>query len=349
MISRTFHAARAARPSIPLAAALAVALAAVATARPTAAQDDSTERARAAADYDSGIAAFRTGDYAAAGQLFLRANRLAPSAIALAQAVRAFHMAGSVRVAGTLALRLLAQEGLPDVLREIAESAVADARDFYVRVDVDCSAPCTVAVNGVAEEGTRFFVAANQDVLLVATFRGGATVERTVRGGAGEAQLVSFAAPEGGAPASDGPPDDGAPIDPRALEAAALEDGENPYRISRYRIFSRPRATFFAVLAPTVIGTGMVTWSGIDTRRSREDLRGLPAGPERDLAQLEHDRNVRRTKWISVEVGAFVFATVMIAAFTDWTPHGDDDGAEATSASLDVVEGGAVLSVRRDF
>ncbi|MBC7174002.1 MAG: hypothetical protein H5U40_16290 [Polyangiaceae bacterium] len=257
-------------------------------------------------------------------------------------------MARSVRVAGTLGLRLLAQEGLPDVLREIAEAAVRDAREFYVRVDVDCSAPCAVKVNDAPEEGTRFFVPAAQDVLIAATFRDGTIQEQTVRGASGEAKLVSFLAASSAGEAGSAEESVGS-LDPRDLEMAAFANGENPYRISRYRIFSRPRATFFAVLAPTVVGTGMVTWSAIDTRRSRGRLDDAAEGTVEDARnELEHERNVRRTKWIAVEVGAFVFATAMIAAFTDWTPHGDDP-SPSTQADIDVTSHGATLSVTQAF
>ena len=65
------------------------------------------------------------------------------------------------------------------------------------------------------------------------------------------------------------------------------------------------------------------------------------------VAQTEHDRDVRRTKWLAVECGAFVAATVVIAAFTDWTPHGD--GKRGASASVSVGRGGGSLELRYRF
>lgn len=331
-----------------LRAALILLVSAFGPARGASAQDESTQR-RAAEAYDQGIAAFRAGEYARAGESFVRANVLAPSPIALAQAVRAFREANQIRVAGTLALRLLAQEGLPPLLRQIAERAVADATQWYVRIDVACAVPCTVAVDGVIEESSRFFAPPDRDLRITARFRSGATMEETVRAPAGEARLVSFAALEGEGGVEPTPVN--VPLDPGAFETAALERGENPYRISRNRYFSRPRATFFAVLGPTVVGIGMVTWSGLDTRRSREALRALgPAATAEEIAraEVEHERDARRTKWLAVEEAGFLGATALIAALTDWTPYGDD-GESTTEARLSVSPSGFSASLQHEF
>ncbi len=329
--------------------ALAAALALPGAAR---AQGDGARERRAAEAYDAGIRAFEAEEYARAGEAFVTANRFAPSPIALAQAVRAYSRAREVRIAGTLGLRLLAQEGLPDVLHQIAEQAVADARAWYVRIDVACSSTCAIAVDGVIEESSRFFAAPDRDLRIVARFRNGETREEVVRARAGEARLVEFAASRA-ADEADAELDD---LDPHELEAAALEDGENPYRISRGRFFSRPRASFFAVLVPTLVGAGMLTWSAVDTRRSRGDLRDARETDDPIIitrAETEHDRNVRRTKWIAVEEATFVFAAGVIAALTDWSPHGDDRGSRTDDSRVEVdvqaSPAGVSATLRRSF
>jgi outer membrane protein assembly factor BamD (BamD/ComL family) len=63
-------------------------------------------RSAAAEAYDRGTAAYLDGSYEKAAQWFETANRLAPAAPALMQAVRAHHKAGSALKASSLALQL---------------------------------------------------------------------------------------------------------------------------------------------------------------------------------------------------------------------------------------------------
>ena len=320
-----------------------------ACANPVRAQGGSDNRQRAADAYDRGVSAYLLRDYAQAARWFDQAHRLAPSPIALGQAVRAYKLARDVRRSGSLGLRLLQQEGLTPQLAEVGRSAVADAQAEFVRVDVECTAGCSLAVDGQAQDGMHFFVPAGRDVTVTATFGPGQTQDRTVHGQAGSVVQVLFAPAEAMTPTPEADAPETPAEDPRDLEAS-LGEGENPYRISKYRFFSRPRATFFGVLAPTLISIGMVTWSGVDARHSRQDLHDAESTGDPTtiaVAQNNHDRDVRRTKWFSVQAGAFLFATALVAAFTDWTPHGDGTGR--TRAEVEVSPRGASVGLVHSF
>lgn len=313
------------------------------------AQPSPEERARAADAYDRGVSAYLGRDYAAAARWFETAHRIAPSSVALAQAVRAHRRAGDLRRAGTLALRLEEQAGLSAQIESLAEETIADARQRYARIDIACSTPCTIDVDGTAEEYTRLFVPARTEVVVTAVFPSGSRTER-VRGNPGEVSVLSFEAP--GTPsvasASETPAPSGGSSD-AALDAMSLEQGENPYRISRLRFFSRPRATFFAVLSGTVAIGGATIWSAVDQRHSEDDYQSaVDAGASSDqLASLrtEHDRDVKRTHWLTGYSVIMVAATGIIAAFTDWTPHGD----RRTEASIGASRRGASLSLTHRF
>ena len=314
------------------------------------AQGASENRMRAAEAYDRGVSAYLLHDYAQAARWFDQAHRLAPSPFALGQAVRAYKLAGDVQRSGSLGLRLLQQEGLTPQLGDVGRAAVAEAMTRYVRVDVECAVGCSLTVDGTPQDGTRFFVPAARDVTVEATFGPGRTQSRTVRADAG-ASVEGVFAPDPSAASAQTTTDatDAAP-DPRTLEAG-LPEGENPYRISRYRFMSRPRATFYSVLAPTVFSLGLVTWSAIDTHQSKSDLAAAEAGGDTATiasAQTNHDRDVRRSKWFALQSSAFLLATAFIAAFTDWTPHGDAP-SRRTHTQLEVSPRGASLGVTHSF
>ncbi|MFO0697047.1 MAG: hypothetical protein U0230_25965 [Polyangiales bacterium] len=317
------------------------------------AQPSPEDRARAADAYDRGVSAYLGRDYAAAARWFETAHRIAPSPVALAQAVRAHRRAGDLRRAGTLALRLEEQAGLSAPMESLAAETIADARQRYARIDIACATPCTLDVDGAAEEYTRLFVPARTDVVVTAVFPSGSRTER-VRGNPGEVNVLSFEAP--GAPAdasavasADAGAEPSGTSSDAALDAMSLEQRENPYRISRLRFFSRPRATFFAVLSGTVAIGGATIWSAVDQRSSEDDYQAAvdSGAPSDQIASLktEHDRDVKRTHWLTGYSVIMVAATGIIAAFTDWTPHGD----RRTEASIDASPRGASLSLTHRF
>lgn len=307
------------------------------------AQPSAEDRARAADAYDHGVAAFRAGDYVEAATLFERANSLFPSPAAVVQAIRSHRNIRNSRQAGSLALQLEGEPGLSAQANATVRQALAAARPRYARVEVLCNADCQLTVDGDEQDYPRFFIEPNVEVEIVAVFATGTRTQR-VSGRAGGSQTVNFEAPAGSA-------DVPSPATVAAAEETqdlAIEETSNPYRISRLRFLSRPRATFFVVGASALTIGGITLWSAVDSRASYDTYRqavDLGATPE-DIAvrRSQHRQDVVRTR------GYIGFSAVMlalsggVAAFTDWTPNEDD-----TRADVEILPGGAAATVTHRF
>jgi hypothetical protein len=308
------------------------------------AQATPAERAQAADAYDRGATAYRARDYAAAAQWFERANHALPSTVALVAAMRSHRSARNTQRAGTIALRLEGEPGLSGATATLVRQAIASARTRFVRIEVACSAACTLSVDGAPEEFTRFFATPNTDIAVVATFGAGDQTQH-VTGRAGSVHTLAFDAPEG--PADTVVAVEELPSEPEEL---ALDEGENPYRISRRRFLSRPRATFFMTFVAASAVGGITTWSAVDARHSGQDLADAEStlsAEEIALIRAEHSRDVRRTHGYIGFTAVMVAMTGLVAGFTDWSPHGS--AAPATEATVDVTAQGAELHILRRF
>ncbi len=309
---------------------------------PASAQPTADERARAADAYDLGVSAFRARDYATAARWFETANRLYPSSAAVVQAVRAYRNVRDVLRAGSLALRLEDEPNLSAQAAATVRQAISAARPRYLRVEVVCSAACTLLVDGAEQAFPRFFLEPTREVTVVARFAHGERSER-VSGRAGTIRTLAFDAPEG---------------PPEVVEVAsteedlAIESGENPYRISRLRFLSRPRATFFMTVTAATAVVGITTWSGVDARRSERELDdAIESGETAEriaVLRSQHRQDVRRTRGYLGFTAVMVSVTGLVAAFTDWTPHGDDDEAD-TQADVQVGADSATLTLHHRF
>lgn len=322
--------------ALPILAALLLASSAIA-------QPSADERTRAADAYDHGVAAFRAGDYVEAATLFERANRIFPSPAAVVQAIRAHRNIRNARQAGSLALQIESEPGLSAQAQSTVRQALAAARPRFARVEVVCSADCQLTVNGEEQDYPRFFIEPNVEVEIVAVFATGVRSQR-VTGRAGGAQTVTIDAPAGAA----GTPPPAAVAGAEEPPDLAIEESSNPYRISRLRFLSRPRATFFVIGASTLTIGGITLWSAVDARASYDTYRQaveLGATPEQiAVRRSQHQQDVKRTR------GYIGFSTVMVvltgavAAFTDWTPEDDD-----TQADVEVLPGGAAATITHRF
>lgn len=297
------------------------------------------DRARAADAYDRGARAFRSEDYGESARWFERANQLAPSPIALVQAVRAYLRAHDFLRAGTLALALEGDPGLSPRVQDTVREAITGASSRYVRVEVSCTATCTLAVDGEAQPSMRFYLEPDHESTIAATFSNGSRSD-VVNSAAGTSRTIAFEAPEGA-------------ISTEAVaEAAEYDDLEsviNPYTISKVAFMSRPRATAFTAMAATVVVGGITTWSALDARNSRQDRdAAVNDGTDAErIAELtwEHRRDVRRTRGYLGFTGMMVALTGMVAGFTDWTP----ERQPATTASVAGSRDGGMVTVHHRF
>ncbi|MCB9598303.1 MAG: hypothetical protein H6719_36655 [Sandaracinaceae bacterium] len=289
------------------------------------------DRQSAAEAYDRGTAAYLADDFAEAARWFETADRLAPAAAALVQAVRAHQRAGNAQRAATLALRLQALYPDDRTARTTAQRALADARQF-LRVDVTCDQDCTVVVAGAIMGHTSFFLDAGDDHDVTAEFETG-PVTQTATGGAGETVALSFEAPPAPPPVVEPDP---VPVEPDPIVEAPAEGGGGV-----------PLAVSITALVITAGLGGVLIWSGVDT------LDGVPAYEANPTAEGLADGRSReeRTNWLIAGTAVAGAATAILLIFTDWG-GGDGDGNEADTqveASLDLGADHAILGARGRF
>lgn len=293
---------------------------------------DAQQRQGAADAYDRGSAAFLAEDFAAAGRWFETANRLAPAAPALLQAIRAHRRAGDDVRAGTLSLRLMdTYEG--DAAAE-AQEVIRELSPSLVRVDIVCS-ECAVQVDGSLALHDSFFVTPSEEHNVVLGFSTG-DVERAVSGEAGERLPVTASAPIA--------------VPNQRIEGGGSTNGNGNSIQGTSGPTARPEesgglspALFITSLVLTVGAGATLAWSGIDTQNDAEVYERV-AQQDRDLVRAREllaagqKEELRTNVLIGVTSGLAVL-TVVFAVLTDWS--GDDEDERASISLRPTLSGGA--------
>lgn len=303
--------------------------------------EPSAEDRRAAGEaYDRGTAAYLAHDYARAAPLFETAYRLAPSAPALIQAIRAHEHADQNLRAASLALRLQALYGSDRQAARQAQTTLQAASGHYLRVDVTCDASCTVELDGAIEDYTSFFVDPGSAHTIRASFDTGAAPSQTTSGAAGETQALSFARPA--------PP-------PTPPEEVAVADAQHDDDASGHDAPPPPPppsgggvhpAAFITLAVLTAGSIGVLAWSAVDM------YDGVPAYQMNPTEAALQDGQARelRTDVMWGVTGALAATTVVLAIVTDWGGSGTPSAeSETPTVSLMGVPGGAGLRVDGSF
>lgn len=264
----------------------------------------SKDREAAAEAYDRGTDAYLEGNFAAAAHWFERAYRLAPSSVALIQAIRALQKSnGSKMRIANLALRL--RDHFPDdrQAQKFAVPLVRDSQGEYMRVQVKCDLPCDVEVDGGLVGHDTFFAEPGKTHSVVADFKNGRK-SGDVSGKAGMLRTMSFESP---------------PPPPKQLAEGARK---------------RPvhRAIFYSMLGATVgMGAGTLV-SGLNTNKgvdayeaAAQDAQSPNLGGQgaanMEAAQAlldEGKKEQRRTNILLGITAGMAAATVVLAPFTDF-------------------------------
>jgi hypothetical protein len=326
------------RLTIPLLLSLAVCSL---TAPTPAAAQDARKRQAAAEAYDRGTAAYLDGDYAEAAQWFETANRLAPAAPALMQAVRANQRAERFARAATLALRLKQDYADVPQASDYADGVLNDLSAQFVRVDVTCDVDCKLDLDGKLQEFRSFFLEPGSKHTVVATFETGSRTEE-VSGEAGSTQSVNFVAP---------PPPPNQPDKPEVDRDPG--DGTEPMKDEDER---KPLAPLYTYIGAGVTGALLIGTivSGVSASAGVSDYEAaakkatacVPADSAKckplydDAKKLLSDGESKETLTnILIAATAVVgVGTGVIALFlTDWSGEPDDGAATEGDASLRVV------------
>jgi hypothetical protein len=113
------------------------------------AQASETSRA-AAAQFDTGVQAYKQADYVRAAEAFLAADTALPSVNALSNALAAARRTGLSLLMARAAERSLARPGVSDADRKSAESILREVSAQLARLEIRCEAgPCVIEIDGV--------------------------------------------------------------------------------------------------------------------------------------------------------------------------------------------------------
>lgn len=256
-------------------------------------------RQAAAQAYDRAANYYVGGNYAAAGQWFMTAYRLAPARAALVQAIRSYRRAERIERAGTLAL-LLAQS-FPDdgPAVQLASEVMDEAGRASAHVTVECEG-CTVSVDGRLLATLGAYVTADEDHTVVAHF-GEQTVERPARGEAGSQVVLEIETPEGATVE-----------DTSAEEAEYLRRQREEANDPGARVI--PPAVFYVAAGLTLAAGAVTIWSGVDTLSGVDAYETMPTRAAYDAGQ---DKERRTNLLIGVTAG-LAAVTVVVGALANF-------------------------------
>lgn len=292
---------------------------------PAAAQSDvpepTPEQVRLAAEaFDLGRQAYKDGRFTEAAEQFERADASAPSAAALALAIRSRDKSGDLDRAGTLASLALTRYPDDEDIAQIAPDVIARAGAALYELTVTCSEPCdltdgTKVVHGRrATRRTLFLTAGTHE--LRAGFDGDRTASHSVDALEGASGSVDFAPPS---PAVEQPVE--TPPPPAPEPPAAKPEADEGVR-KRHGL---PPIVFWAGAGATAVAGGLTLWSGVDTVNNPgvAKVKALCAAGDEDCKYYKEGRSKQtRTNILLGVTGVLGVATGVVAAIAiDWGPR----------------------------
>lgn len=249
-----------------------------------------------------------------------------PASASLVQAIRAYQRAGTDARAATVALELERRGDL--AAGRHTRRVLQSAERRLVRVDVECTAECTLEVDGAEERYRRFYLTAGEAHRLAARFEHG-ELEDTVAGEPGEERSVTLVAPA--------PPPAPPPEPPPAAPPVVIAPPPPPAVDAGIGVISP--WVFYAAAGIAVAVGGVTIWSAVDTRSAADAFDEMPT-----LERLDEGEDLERRTNILFGVTLGVVAVAgTLAVFTRWS--GEPDEAPPAAVGAAVVPGGAAVSV----
>ena len=313
----------------------------------------------AAAAFDAGEKSFQGGRYEDAARRFEEADRLAPNAAALSNALRSRRAAKQDAAAVTLAAAVL--ERYPDdkALTAMAQTVMRASEKNLHRLQVKCSPACVMSIDGKLLYGgdatarQLVYVEAGDHTVTAGWSAGrtrSAKVEAT-KGGSSDSALEAPPLPpptaSSSAPAATVAP----PPPPPTLTLSAVPTGAPPpvarHGLSPWYVLGGGGATL-------ILG-GLAIWSGIDTQNNPgpDRVREACAGKTRDCSLFQQGRDKEtRTDILFVSAGIVAVATGVTAFFTDWgaSPFSRSEPTQAKASPwVAPASGGVAVGVNGVF
>ncbi|MDC3955995.1 tetratricopeptide repeat protein [Polyangium jinanense] len=249
------------------------------------------DRAAATRAFEEGERAYRAGDFSRAAERFEEAYQKAPHPAPLWNAARSWDKAGEVARAANAYARYLreAPERAPD--RDAAGKALAELATKLGRIEVFAPEAEEVRVDDQPLEGTSVYVHPGTHVIKGRVR--GVSVQRTEALEAGGVRSVALVAENIGSAPKESPKEPPRPIAkaprPPATITTAPREGK-PWLVP----------ALVASGAATLVSTGLMVWSGVDTLSARSDF---DAAPSWDKLDEGRDKQFRTNVLIGVSLG----------------------------------------------
>jgi hypothetical protein len=302
--------------------------------------------AGAAKAFSQAQEAMLSGDIARAADLYELADELSPSAPALRNATRARYAAGHLAMAATNAATLLRRYPSDKESREIADAILAKLAPQLAQLNVTCSTPCTLLLDGKVVVS----VAGEQHSLF--SQPGGRSITAVFEDGRKTTNQITAVANHITTMRLEPRP---VPVTPAAKPAASAPTGEAPRstdgEIRAPRQTSRPPrglSRWWVIGGGAVtLGLGVATTlSGLSTLSTRDQIRDAVAASNTASAQMLYangrDQQTRTNVLLGVTIASGL-ATGVLAVFTSWAGRSEHDLAVLPSRD------GAALLYRSAF
>lgn len=286
------------------------------------------DRTAAAEAYDNGTRRFLQHDYAGAANWFETADRMAPSALALTNAMRAHQQAGGPEHfarAATLATRIAALYPTDTQAQRLAHRTLEQVGPQVGHVTINCG-QCQIEADGTMQQGSDFFVTPGAHA-LIGHWPGGRANNASVEVAAGQTQAVEIREPaqhtvavatSSSAPAGSSPI---AVIQPHQ-DIAPSRGGLHP-------------ALFISGLVATAAIGGVAVWSWLDaTRQGTALIQNAMTTHTRDLAMEQAVQSAElRTTILDIAAAGVGAVTIGFLIFTRWSGGNDTHRRVSVSGS----------------
>jgi hypothetical protein len=288
--------------------------------------------------------AMLANDPARAAEMYELADDLAPSAPALRNAARARLAAGHAATAATLAAQLLQRYSNDKESRGVAEAILSELSPKLAQLEVSCSEPCTLTLDGKAASSTKprssHVVYAQPGARTVAAmFDADREAKTQITAVAGASKRLELAAPQRPAPVEATPSAAPAPVVVTPASEHDERTSSPPTRASR----GIGRKWFVIAGAATVVLGAGATVRGLATLGTRDDI--TVAVERGDTAQAEslYDKGRGQQLQTNLLLGATAAAgvsAIVLAILADWS---DGAGAEKREVAITPTAGGATF------
>lgn len=272
--------------------------------------------------------AMLSGDIGRAADLYELADELSPSAPALRNATRARYAAGHLAMAATNAATLLRRYPSDKESREIADAILAKLAPQLAQLDVTCSTPCTLLIDGKVVVS----VAGEQHSLF--SQPGGRSVTAVFEDGRKTTNQITALANHITTMRLEPKP---VPVTPAAKPTASAPTGgasrptDSEIRAARQTSSSSHGLSRWWVIGGGAVTLGLgvaTTLSGLSTLSSRDQIRDAVAAGNTASAQMLYDTGRDQQTRTNVLLGATIASGVVtgvLAVFTDWAGRSERD------------------------